>query len=283
MRSILATLAFILLLSLTRMAVGRATTQPADDRACIAAMREVHQKFTGKPGTLAHFGDSITVSLAYWAPLHWDHKNMDAATEKAYAAVEGYMVKDCWDKWRGPAYGNDGGQTSVWADQNVGAWLKKLNPEVAVIMFGTNDLNQIKADEYAKHIRSVVRQCLDNGTVVILSTIPPRSGKLELCKAFAAEVRTIGRDLKVPVIDYLEECLKRRPDDWDGASPKFKEAPGDSYQVPTLISKDGVHPSAPKQWNGDYSDEALNHSGFGLRTYLTLIAYNGVIETVLKQ
>ena len=32
---------------------------------------------TGKKGTLALFGDSITVSMAFWASLPYAHKNMD--------------------------------------------------------------------------------------------------------------------------------------------------------------------------------------------------------------
>ena len=33
-------------------------------------------------------------------------------------------------------------------DENVDAWLERLNPEVAVVMFGTNDLTRLEADEY---------------------------------------------------------------------------------------------------------------------------------------
>ena len=47
----------------------------------------------------------------------------------------------------------------------------------------------------------------------------------------------------MPLIDYQAEILKRRPDDWDGALPKFKDVPGSEYEVPTLIARDGVHPS----------------------------------------
>jgi len=52
--------------------------------------------------------------------------------------------------------------------------------------------------------------------------------------------------------------------------------------VATLISKDGVHPSNPKNFSGDYSEEGLKSNGFVLRNYLTLLAYGEVIEKVLK-
>jgi hypothetical protein len=97
---------------------------------------------------------------------------------------------------------------------------------------------------------------------------------------FAEVARKIAREQQVPLLDYFGEILKRRPDDWDGSLPQFKGSPGDEYQVPTLIARDGVHPSNPKQFFGDYSDEALRTSGYGLRNFLTLMAYAEVVRKV---
>ena len=36
--------------------------------AWVPAMRAVHAQFKGKPGTFAQFGDSISVSMAFWTP-----------------------------------------------------------------------------------------------------------------------------------------------------------------------------------------------------------------------
>jgi hypothetical protein len=251
----------------------------ADDPAWAAPMKAVHAKFKGTPGTLALFGDSITVSKAFWAPLEYAPKTLDPAVGNPLDVVRAYMKPDCWQKWRGPEFGSEGGQTIRWADKNVDAWLAKLNPECAVVMFGTNDLAQLDAKEYEAKTRSVVERCLKNGTVVILTTIPPRSGAVEKAKAFADVQRKIAADLKVPLIDYQAEILKRRPDDWDGT--KFKEFAKDVYQVPTLVSADGVHPSYPAK-HQDYTAESLNKNGFQLRTVLTLQAYAEVIQKVLK-
>jgi hypothetical protein len=247
--------------------------------AWVEPMRKVHAKFTGTKGTFALFGDSITVSLAFWAGLPHSRKNMTPEAEAAWKLVSGHIRKECWQNWRGPAYGNEGRMTIRWAHDNVDAWLKKLNPEAALIMFGTNDLNEIPLDEYEKELRQVVRKCLDNGTLVILSTIPPRSGMLEKSKQYAGVCRKVTRELNVPLSDYMAECLKRRPDDWDGAAAKFKGF--DTYEVPTLLSRDGVHPSNPRKFAGDYSAEGLKSNGFGLRNYLTLISYSEVIRHVL--
>ena len=280
MKPTLPITAFVVLLSIAFL--GHAADQPkaTEAPAWAKAMKKVHARFNGTKGTFACFGDSITVTMAFWSPLAGQPKNMPDDMVKAHKLVADYMKPDCWNKWKGPEFGNQGSMTIRWAHENVDGWLKKHNPEVVLIMFGTNDLGQLKIDEYDKKSREVVDKCLANGTVVILSTIPPFSGRFEKSKEFAETVRKIARDKQVPLSDYFAEVVKRRPDDWDGRLPKFKDVK-DVYQVPTLISGDGVHPSNPRMFQ-DYSEESLRSNGYGLRNYLTVIAYADVIRNVLK-
>lgn len=245
----------------------------------VKPMKTVRAKFTGKPGTLALFGDSITISMAFWAPLAGEPQNMPKDMAQAHRLVKMHMHPDCWIKWRGPEFGNNGSMTIRWAHENVEKWLKAHNPEAAVIMFGSNDLAQVPLKEFEEKTAEVVERCLDHGTVILLTTLPPASGRLEQSKEFAAAVRRIAKEKKVPLIDYQAEILKRRPEDWDGRLLKFKGIK-DVYEVPTLISRDGVHPSNPKA-HRDFSEESLNTNGFLLRNYLTLLAYAEVIEHVL--
>ncbi|MEX0586206.1 MAG: SGNH/GDSL hydrolase family protein, partial [Pirellulales bacterium] len=196
--------------------------------------------------------------------------------------VKKRMKAECWREWKGGQHGSDGGQTIRWADKEVDGWLKRLNPEVAVMMFGTNDIGQVPVEEYEQKTREVVKRCLKNGTVVILTTIPPRSGHLEASGKYAEAVRRVAREEKVPVVDYHRAILDRRKDDWDGSLPQFKErAAKDVYDVPTLISGDGVHPSYPKDFR-DFSAKSLASNGYNLRSYLTLNAYAEVIRKVLE-
>jgi lysophospholipase L1-like esterase len=266
--------AFVCLLALP--ALARADDKKAPE--WVEPMREVHKKFKGTKGTLALFGDSITVSMAFWAGLPGSRKGMDDDAKADFELVNGRMKKECWRDWRGSAYGSEGGMTIRWADANVDKWLKKLNPETAVIMFGTNDLGGVPLDEYEKKLRVVVKKCLDNGTVVILTTIPPRSGMLDKSKKFAEAALKVAKELKVPVCDYQAAILERRPDDWDGAAKKFAEYKG--YDVPTLISRDGVHPSNPSKYANDYSAQGLKSNGFVLRNYVTLKSYAAVLREV---
>jgi len=259
----------------------RGGPKPGAEKDCVERMKQVHAKFKGRKGTFATFGDSITVSMAFWAPLRHNRKNMSPEGEAAFKLVNRYMKPECWDKWRGPAFGNEGGMTIVWAEKNVKQWLHKHNPETALIMFGTNDLTSVPPDAYEHKLRRVVQSCLENGTVVILSTIPPRSGLLKRSRELADIARRVAKEMKVPLCDYFAECRKRRPDDWDGAADKFKEYQG--YDVPTLIARDGVHPSYPKKYQGDYSEEALKSNGYNLRSYASMLSYAEVIRKVLER
>jgi len=251
---------------------------PAADPPWAGHVRQVHAKFTGQKGTLAAFGDSITVTLAFWTPLLYKRANAPADMEDAFALVKGHLAQPCWRDWKGPRFGNEGTKTTRWALDHVEEWLKSLNPEAVVVMFGTNDLNDMDAARYARNMRELTDKCLANGTIPILTTIPPRHGRAEKAAAFAKIVRDLAGELKVPLIDYHAEILRRRPDDWDGADEKFREHKG--YDVPTLLARDGVHPSHPKAWQDDYSDEGLSKCGFGLRNYMTLMTYARVLEVL---
>jgi hypothetical protein len=273
-----ATAAFSLLITAASAGVAAEPRPAASDDAWVASMKAVHQKFKGQPGTFAQFGDSITVSRAFWFGLQYAPKNTSPEMVRALDLVKGHMREECWD-WKGPEFGNQGRMTIRWADQNVDKWLEDLNPEVALMMFGTNDLGSLDLAEYETKTRQVVQKCLDNGTILILSTLPPKHGQAEKAAAFADAVRRIAREMQLPLTDYHAEILKRRPDDWDGASDAFRQYEG--YDVPTLIARDGVHPSNPQKYANDYSDEALHKNGFSLRNYLALLKYAEVIEKVL--
>lgn len=251
-----------------------------NDAGWIRPMRQVHARFAGRPETFAQFGDSITVTMAYWAPLEYARKNASPEMEAAFARVKAHMRPECWRGWKGPDYGSEGGMTIRWADENVDRWLEKLKPETVLIMFGTNDLRAMELDEYRNTLRKVARTCLDRGSVVILSTIPPRTAMEEKAAAFSEAVRQVAGELKCPLVDLHAEILKRRPTDWDGSSAAFQEHK--DYDVPTLLARDGIHLSHPARFQDDYSKDALDRCGYMLRNYLVLMRYAEVIDRVLK-
>ncbi|MDA1192221.1 MAG: right-handed parallel beta-helix repeat-containing protein [Candidatus Poribacteria bacterium] len=270
---------FIALIAVGLFASIPAANASAFSQETVDAMRTVHAKHRGRPGTIAHFGDSITDTMAFWAPIPHQRKNASPEMERAFETVNAHIQPECWREWKGAEFGNEGTRTAAWALERVDGWLDRLDPETVHIQFGSNDVQSFTADEFASDLRALVRACLDNGTVVILSTIPPRNGYVEKSALFAEVVRHVAADFRVPLIDLHREILTRRPNDWDGSDERFAAYNG--YDVPTLTARDGVHLSHPEKYRGDYSPESLNANGYALRNYLALTTYAEVIDAVL--
>lgn len=250
----------------------------------VEPMREVHKRFKGTPGTLAQYGDSITVTMAFLAGYSWagkiQPKNCPPDVQKEMDAVAAHADLKLWRTWKGGEWGNTGMMKSDWLINNIDGWQKKMQPEAAVILFGTNDLGSLCPPEYTENMAAALRRMMHDGTVPMLTTVPPASGR-PIAREYWLAGLSIAHGLRVPVIDYYAEIMRRRPDDWDGRLEKFGK-PRDVYQVPTLISADGTHPSNPKQYVNDFSEEALSSNGYSLREYLTLRMYYQVISRVLK-
>lgn len=252
----------------------------------VEPMKAVHAKFKGKPGTFACWGDSISQQAQYWSPLKNGGKNMDPAMKQAYELIKGYMRDECWS-WKGSKYGNEGGMTSLWGKDNVDKWLKDINPECVILLFGANDQDRSdkltppqKMIECMEALETIVKKSLDNGTVVIMTTIAPRNRQRYHCDIYAEHMIKLAGKYHLPVCDYFGAIIQRRPDDYDGSLPQFAEFHDRSkrFEAPTLLSGDGEHPSAPKAFLEDYSEEALKTSGCGLHTYVTALSYADVIH-----
>jgi len=250
----------------------------------VEPMRKVYAKFKGKKGTLAQYGDSITVSMAYLAGLSYGkgivRKNMTPEVRKEMDLVQTYSDRKLWRAWKGGGWGNTGNMMSNWLFGGVDRWQKKMQPECATIMFGTNDIGRIWPPQYTENMAASLRRMMRDGTVPMLNSIPPchRGGHREYWLA----ALSIAHGLKVPLIDYYAETMKRRPDDWNGRLKKFADAGFKGYGVPTIVAGDGTHPSNPKEHKGDWSEKALSCSGFGLRDYMTLRMYYQVITKVFQ-
>ena len=250
---------------------------PTDDY-WVEPMRKVHKLFKGKAGTLAQYGDSITITGAFLAGYGWsgkiDPRNITPEVQKEAEAVQHYADLKLWRTWKGSGWGNDGSMKSDWLFQRVDGWQQKMNPEVAVIMFGTNDRGKLRPPQYTENMAASIKRMLADGTVPILTSIPPP------CHAeYWYAALSMARGLQVPLIDYYAETMRRRPDDYNGKDEKFKAYNG--YDVPTIISRDGTHPSNPKQYVNDWSEEALSSSGYALRNYMTIRKYYQVIDKCL--
>ncbi|HHN46788.1 MAG TPA: SGNH/GDSL hydrolase family protein, partial [Planctomycetes bacterium] len=144
--------------------------------------------------------------------------------------------------------------------------LDAYNPQIVIIMLGTNDASANRpAAQVSADLETIIAHVLwregrpartYRGAIPVLSTIPPKKDDLQDVQAYNAAIAALARKYKLPLIDFYGEIMKRRPNDWLG----------------TLISGDGVHPSAGNAAADPYANngEALRNSGLLLRCFLTV-------------
>ena len=128
--------------------------------------------------------------------------------------------------------------------------LDKYQPQVVVLMLGTNDVSGGRpVAAFRKDLEAALGLMLDRHIVPIVSTIPPHVGHLELSHTYNTAIVEVAQAHHLPLIDFEREILKRRPDDWNG----------------TLLGKGDVHPTAA-QGGADQSSEPtaenLRNSGY---------------------
>jgi len=143
---------------------------------------------------------------------------------------------------------------------------------IAVILLGTNDLGGYSDVQLAANLGLMVDKLIANGIVPVLTTIPPRVGQDAKVATFVTAVRNLAQTRKLPLIDYYQEIIRRRP--------------GTTWQN-TLISSDGVHPSGNRAGYTTSSDvyanngAALSEVGYLLRSWLTVQKIKEVKDLVI--
>lgn len=264
---------------------GFAAEPLAQDWDYSGAMKKVAAKFKGKEGVVLHIGDSITHANPYgqWARagegrseedkavLAWMHLGADDETDgwflarydhpnggRSHTAAGGMR----WDELLA------GGRAGL---PSLAELLKNYQPQIVVLMLGTNDGSAgRKVEDVSNDAETAVGLILENGTICILSTIPPHIGSPERSKAYNKALREIAKKHELPLIDYEREILKRRPDDWNG----------------TLLNNNDVHPTAGIEGakaNSAPTDENLARSGYLVRGWLSVKKIGDVKRKVIDQ
>ena len=131
----------------------------------------------------------------------------------------------------------------------VSCELQILRPSVALIMFGTNDLEDFTAARFRLDLARVVRLVSRAGTIPVVSTIPPRARRSfsQRVARFNAEIAALAENRALPLWNFWREMVE----------------PG----VPSQgLSEDGVHPSVicPPCTAVDFRPAGLRY-GYALR------------------
>ena len=248
-------------------------------------MREVAAAFAGTPDVVRHMGDSITFASPYtaWARAGHGKSPTDTAVLRwSHCGEENDL--DGWylahvETGLGGSHTAAGG---VRADQYLAGGFKglasldgivgKYDPQIAVLMLGTNDAwTGRPVGDYARDMDAIVGRLLENGTVVILSTIPPLIDNLKLAEEYNDALWRIAEARRLPVIDFHREILARRPGmSWDG----------------TLMVKGDGHPTADRAGVTSTSEPTaanLRESGYLLRGWLSVRKLAEVKQRVLDR
>jgi GDSL-like lipase/acylhydrolase family protein len=109
----------------------------------------------------------------------------------------------------------------------VSCELQLLHPSVALIMFGTNDVEDFTAVQFRRDLARVVRLVSSAGTIPVLSTIPPRVQRpfSQRVAPFNAGIAALAANRALPLWNFWRQMVE----------------PGVPRQG---LSQDGVHPSA---------------------------------------
>jgi lysophospholipase L1-like esterase len=274
-------IAFIL--CITSLTAG--ITRGADDAIKVkeahdytAGMKQVAGKFKGTPGVYLHLGDSITYANQNTA---WARAGQgQTAEEKAFLKWSHAGARNDSDGWYlasvdVPSNRSHTASSGVRADEYIKGGknglpsladiIKKYNPQLALYMLGTNDISAGRAvTAYIADVERAVDMLLANGTVVIVSTLPPYRGRAKQVEEYNAALRALAKKKQIPLIDLHAEMKARAGDEMEKL----------------YLSSDGVHLSFQPA-NGPASEENLKKSGYLLRCYLAVHKGMEVKERVL--
>jgi len=280
----LAAVAFIALLAAVGPSADQATFLGKKESWDYApAMKQVAKKFRGTPGVVLHLGDSITYASPYtaWARagagktkqdeavLRWSHCGEENERDGWYLAHHDL-----------PGPRSYTAASGIRADQYIVGGFKRMppldeilrtyHPQIAIVMLGTNDATQERpVGPYAADMETIITRLLKDGTMPILSTIPPIISDQKRAVEYNDALWRLAAKYRLPVIDFYGEIVARRPGtSWDG----------------TLLEKDDVHPT--EEHNGVSSLSAptpanLKESGYLLRGWLSVEKLQEVKRRVL--
>jgi hypothetical protein len=127
-----------------------------------------------------------------------------------------------------------------------------INPSVALIMFGTNDIDQTGVDFFSSNLAAIVHTSIDAGIIPVLSTIPDRMDYPQAAyrtAPFNDAIRDLAAQEHLPLIEYWA-AMQQLPNNGLGA--------------------DMVHPSIyPGHGSVTFTAKGLRY-GWNLRNFMTL-------------
>ncbi len=221
-------------------------------------LREIADTAPRAPNVFAKVGDSVTVSRAFLRCFSGDDIELDGR-DALWPTIEHFRTGDAGgtDPFARASRAATVGWSAFHPQQGdpspLDVELELLDPRFAVIMYGTNDIQNRDIDGYALQMWDLIDGVIDRGIIPILSTIMPRDDDADAdawVPRYNAVVRALAQGRQVPLVD-LHRRLLPLPD--HGLGP------------------DRLHPSVAPAGACDLRPAGLGY-GYNIRNLLTLTA-----------
>ena len=225
-----------------------------------AHLREVVARGTTTPDVFIKVGASATFSSQFLHCFAGSNVDLDGRTELESTLtyfragdIEGSTpfnrTSAATEVGRGAAWAIAGDPSPLATEVDI------ANPRYAVVMYGTNDIEQTNVFSYANSLLDLTDQLLDEGVIPIWSTIMPRDDNPTsdmLVPEFNMAVRAVAQARQVPFIDLHRELM-----------PLPEHG----------LGNDDIHPSAYSSGACVLTSAGLQH-GYNVRNLLTLQTLN---------
>ncbi len=177
---------------------------------------------------------------------------LDSFATVGLAAASGFNIAGPLDAtWANPEWCK-GGESPAACEYRV------ARPSVALLMFGTNDVDYTDAVSYDYFLRTLVIQTIDAGVLPVLSTFPTRPENPEKSLLLNQIVVSVAQDYDLPLIN-LNRALEPLPN--HGVNPA-----------------DTIHLSVPPDGRVDVFTPENLQAGFTVRNLVTLQTLAAILE-----
>ncbi|MDB4932546.1 MAG: multifunctional acyl-CoA thioesterase and protease and lysophospholipase, partial [Myxococcaceae bacterium] len=245
------------------------TGVPRIDASLKAAMRAMYLRGMAagrRAAVFAKLGDSITESASFLADFG-PASGTPSFDLGAYTALEptraffnATLVDASHSSFDRASLGAQAGWTAARALDDDAALVRQelaaLRPAVAIVMFGSADIEATEVATFRANLTRVVQLVAAADVIPVLSTIPDRTDSPSTTAAgpaFNAAIREVAAAQRVPLEDY-----------WAALQPLPNHG----------VSDDGVHPSIYRRPGGGteaaYFTAAALAYGYNVRNLVTL-------------
>lgn len=207
----------------------------------------------------AKVGDSITVSTAFMNCFAGTNVNLAGRTE-LQPTIDLFKAGDAagTNPFVRVSLAASVGKTAGWAITGAPSPLTQetaaIAPRYALVMFGTNDVGNGTAyiHTFAANMLTLVDQLMADGTVPILSSIPPRDDNATvdlMVPRYNEVVRAIAQGRQIPIMDLHRELM--------------------SLPDHGLLTSDHVHPNSYAGGACVFTNAGLQY-GYNVRNLISL-------------